>query len=85
MSVKVGKRVNDNYNKPYKLSRKNNKTDPRTITTMSTSRLEGMLEDCRKKDRTKIIHELAKRTSSDKREQKAYITSRTFQMTPTGG
>jgi len=84
MGVKIGKRVNDNYNKPYKLSGKNNKTDPRTITTMSTSRLEGMLKDCRKKDRTRIIHELAKRVTSDKKEQKAYITSREFQLVSTG-
>ncbi len=84
MSAKIGKRVNDNYNKPYRLSGKKNKTDPRTISTISTSRLEEMLKDCRKKDRTKLIHELAKRVTSDKKEQKAYITSREFQLVSTG-
>jgi len=80
MGIRIGKRGSDNYRKPYRLSGKKNKVDPRTITTISTSRLEGMLEDCRKKDRTRIIHELAKRISSDKKEQKAYITSREFQL-----
>jgi hypothetical protein len=64
----------------YQLSGKKNKVDPRTISAFSVESLLKMLKNGRKKEQTKIIRELAKRTSSDKKEQKAYITAQTFQL-----
>jgi len=75
MGVKIGPKNRNNYNRQYGgLLKKKTKVDPRSISIFSTENLKTRLGGGRKKDHLKIIRELAKRTSSDKKEQKAFIS-----------